>query len=299
MGVADRLRTDDVAGGGTPAPLVGGKSRAYDPLRANMGTGDVRGDGMNLTQVITLQSFAGTDSFKIRSYTFPVTGTSRLGGPLVTDTVAFVRGTNATAAAIQTALRTATGDTTLTVAGTDDEGPFTVTFVGKSKHRQPLFALVTLSGCSGTVGRTALTYDDVPQTGTPGTVPSTNGMPFDQESSRGINATVPLGHSIVTDGTGETAQSTLVPPTQVSAVGGTGQVVIDNTEASSGGTSAEVLYAIVNTTTGAVVSEDVQDADADLTTTSLAAGDYYLLGHTVTANGRVSRAGLPQYFTVV
>lgn len=42
-------------------------------------------------------------------------------------TAFFVQGTNLTAAAIQTALRSATGDTALTVTGTTDTGPFTVT----------------------------------------------------------------------------------------------------------------------------------------------------------------------------
>jgi hypothetical protein len=46
-------------------------------------------------------------------------------------TVDFVTETNQTAAAMQTALRTATGDTGLTVTGTTDVGPFTVTFVNE------------------------------------------------------------------------------------------------------------------------------------------------------------------------
>jgi hypothetical protein len=310
MGVADRLRTDDVAGGGTPAPLVAGKSRSYDPLRANEGTGDVRGGGTNLTQVITLNSFAGTDSFKVRCYSFPKTADvaagAAKGAVVVTDTAAFVRGTNAAASDLQTALRTATGDTTLTVSGTTDAGPFTVTFVGKSKHRQPLFALVTLSGCSGNVTRGTLTYSDAGDTltGTPGTTPSTGGIAFDQESSKGFTKTVPLGHSIVTDGTGQTAQTELAPPTMVSAVGGAGQVVVDTTEVSSGGTSAEVLFTIVNTSTGKTVFQDSQDADGDATITTvdsgsaITAGNYFLLCHTVTANGRISRTTAPEYFTV-
>ncbi len=43
------------------------------------------------------------------------------------QTVAFVQGTNDTAANIQTALRTLFGDTGLTVTGVDGSGPFTVT----------------------------------------------------------------------------------------------------------------------------------------------------------------------------
>lgn len=50
----------------------------------------------------------------------------------------FTVGTNCTAAAMQTALRTATGDASLTVAGTTDQGPFTVTFVALLGTRDPL-----------------------------------------------------------------------------------------------------------------------------------------------------------------
>ena len=304
MGADPRL-TAVVAGNGTPQ-VLGGKTRTYDAFRANNGTGDVRGEGSKTIQIITLQSFGGTDSFKVRVYTFPNTGTSRLGGPLATDTVAFVRGTNATAAAIQTALRTATGDTTLTVTGNTDAGPFTVTGVGEVNGVQPLFALVTLSGCSGTVARDALAYDDpvVTLTGTSPGARSDNGIHFDQEASLGYTVDVPLGQSIKTDGIGQTAGAELLPPTQVSAVGGVGQVVIDNTEAASAGTTAAVLYAIVDIATGKTASSGVVDADADLTTSSLAAGNYYLLGHSLTYKAdtttvsRISRPGLPQYFTV-
>jgi hypothetical protein len=84
-------------------------------------------------QVITLTDFAGTDSFSLKL------------GQL--ETVPFVRGTNATAAAMQTALRTLTGDSTLTVTGTTDEGPFTVTWVSQTV-RQPLFQQGTVSACT-------------------------------------------------------------------------------------------------------------------------------------------------------
>lgn len=92
-------------------------------------------------QVITLAAFSGTDSFSL----------------VVDDvnTVAFVRGTNATAAALQTAIRTATGDTTLTVTGTTDEGPFTVTFVSETTA-QRIIRQGTVSGCTLTVARTTL-----------------------------------------------------------------------------------------------------------------------------------------------
>lgn len=66
-------------------------------------------------QVITLTSWDPGDSFKL-SYNG-------------TKTAAFVSGTNGAASDLQTALRTLTGDASLTVTGTTDAGPFTVTFV--------------------------------------------------------------------------------------------------------------------------------------------------------------------------
>jgi len=88
-------------------------------------------------QVITLTSYAGTDSFSL--YTEGQ------------QTVPFVRQTNGTAAAIQAALRTATGDTGLTVAGTTDEGPFTVTWAETTS--QPLLQSGVVSGCTLAVTR--------------------------------------------------------------------------------------------------------------------------------------------------
>jgi hypothetical protein len=87
-------------------------------------------------QVVTLTSYAGTDSFSLKL------------GQL--ETVPFVRGTNGTAAAIQAALRTLTGDSTLTTTGTTDEGPFTVTWVSQTV-RQPLLQQGTVSGCTAAI----------------------------------------------------------------------------------------------------------------------------------------------------
>jgi hypothetical protein len=84
-------------------------------------------------QLVTLTAFDGTDSFVLR-----------FGD---NETVPFVRGTNATAAAIQAALRTLTGDASLTVAGTTDAGPFTVTFVA-STTRQRSLRSGAVSGCT-------------------------------------------------------------------------------------------------------------------------------------------------------
>lgn len=94
-------------------------------------------DLANLVQVITLSGFGGTDHFKLT-----YNGSE--------GTTTYTRGTNATASAIQTGLRTLTGDTGLTVAGTTDAGPFTVTFsdVTHAKHQ---LSVTSPSGCTGAV----------------------------------------------------------------------------------------------------------------------------------------------------
>ncbi len=87
-------------------------------------------------QVITLSSFGGTDSFKVEYR----------GG----KTASFVRGTNATSAAMQTALRTLTGDSNLAVSGNTDAGPFTVTFVDQPGPKYTLGVPPDdASGCTG------------------------------------------------------------------------------------------------------------------------------------------------------
>lgn len=92
---------------------------------------------IRLVQVITMNTFDSVDSFKL-------TWNGAEGATV------FTRGTNATAAALQTALRAQTGDTSLTVSGTTDAGPFTVTFTVPS-----LASAITVTsptgGCTGTV----------------------------------------------------------------------------------------------------------------------------------------------------
>lgn len=318
MPVSKRLRTT-TTGGGNSSPaikLVSGVLQALSPFSANQGVGDLRSSKGTKQQVITLNSFGGTDSFKVRVNSFPrppVNGTTASGAVLATDTVAFVRGTNATAAAIQAALRTATGDTGLTVSGTTDAGPFTVTFVNKSRHVQPLFQLVALSGCSGNVTRPALTYDK-PSSATVSGV-SANGIRKDPTASDGAGNTVyaALGQSIKSTGAGQTRGTVLAAPTMVSAVGGSGQVVVDTTESASSGTAGEVLFAVLHTASGlangAVVKTfttpaktDQTDTAGDPTITGLSAGDYMLLYAAVdgaaATGGRVGQPGPPEYFTV-
>lgn len=301
MTVAKRLRTDDVAGGGTPQPLVGGASKAVNPLlNGNMGTGDVRNSPVRTWRIYGHNFAAGTDSFKLGVYAYAADGQYER-----TDTVAFVHGTNLTAVAIQAALRTATGDGGLTVTGTTnfDASGFTVT--STEPWEGDIVAHTLAGGADVQIDRGSIAYGDAGHglTGTPGTTPSTGGIAFDQESSRGVGETVPLGYSIVSDGTGVTADSTLLPPTCDSVVGnnGDGTLVISATEVASGGTGAEVLYAVrkLEQAHDNWVLVDAQDADGDYTTADLGFdGDVVVLGHTVTANGRVSRPWAPVYATI-
>lgn len=143
MGVADQLTQAATTYNPVPSAPAGVFRGDGDPgTLENTDFADLRQDRV---QVVTLSSFAGTDSFTL---------TVRLDSGGRITTVAFVRGTNATAAAIQTALRTATGDTALTVTGTTDEGPFTITHT-KATFRK-LFPKYTVNGtgCTGVV-----TYD--------------------------------------------------------------------------------------------------------------------------------------------
>lgn len=135
---ASRLTAAGGSGDSFIAPKTGPKSGSFDP---GFFRRDIR---KNISQLITLTGFAGVDSFTI---TF-----GRLG-----TTAAFVRGTNATAAAIQTALRTLTGDSGLTVAGDTDEGPFTVTFSGSRLTNGQPWKLFTINGTGCTGVATAIT----------------------------------------------------------------------------------------------------------------------------------------------
>jgi hypothetical protein len=285
MPTAKRLRTDDVAGGGTPQPLVAGQSRARGYGGANYGTSDVRRNPL-ATTILTVTSFGAGDEFKLGVYA------QTAGGDFErTDTIAFTDGTDAAASDLQTALRTATGDADLTVTGTTDAGPYTIT------HFETVPEIVAHS-CTGGVAvqitRGASSYSD-PEAATVG-----NGINFDQESSDVAFGTVPLGYGTISDGTGVAAGTVLEPPTIDGAAGGTGEVVITATEVSSGGTSAVVLYAIhgLESDFATYATVDTEDADGDVTISSLAAGDYVLLAHTQTATGQVSRPAAPVYFTV-
>lgn len=85
----------------------------------NFGMGDIRS---NAIQVISMALFSVGEEFDITA--------TWDHGPTTATTGPFTHGTDATAAAMQTALRISTGDALLVVLGTTDEGPFTVFFSG-------------------------------------------------------------------------------------------------------------------------------------------------------------------------
>lgn len=88
----------------------------------------------NTVQVVTLTSWGAGDSFKL-SYNGSATA-------------AFVNATNGAAADIEAELITLTGDAGLTVTGTDDAGPFTVTF---SETPVDILTVTNAVGCTGAV----------------------------------------------------------------------------------------------------------------------------------------------------
>lgn len=110
-------------------------------------------------QTITLTTPAAGNSFKLTYLT-------------AEGATAFVVGTNCTAAAIQAALRTATGDTLLTVSGSTDTGPFTVTFTNEFKND-----LLTATSVTGGTLAVAVTNDHKMQYPCPGNQSNTSMTP--------------------------------------------------------------------------------------------------------------------------
>ena len=95
-------------------------------------------EGVSEVQTVTLSDFSGTDSFKLTQN--------------ATETIAFVRGTNATAAAIQAEIRSVWGDAGALVTGTTDAGPFVVTFV--TDIDEGAITVTSGVGCTGSVVET-------------------------------------------------------------------------------------------------------------------------------------------------
>jgi hypothetical protein len=165
MGVTDRLVT---TGGSDTSPGIGPKvvsknDDATKTSQSQFGTGpsdvitqesefhteasgrfDARGSRI---VVVTLSSFGGTDSFTI---TF-----QEADGTYAT-TAAIVRGTNAAASDVQTAVRAVlTGTDLTTVAGDTDAGPYTITFNDAEyfSRRFPRIVSINGTGCTGAVSQ--------------------------------------------------------------------------------------------------------------------------------------------------
>lgn len=137
MGVADRLITTNTGDGQDGVMNAPGTIPRDGDFDSTSEFRDVRG---NRVQVVTLVSYGGTDSFTL-GVRIPNLGFQ--------TSIAFVRGTNGTAAAIQAELRTLTGDSALTVTGTTDEGPFTITHTPGTFLRDYPRYVVNGTGCSG------------------------------------------------------------------------------------------------------------------------------------------------------
>lgn len=122
-----------------------------DPANTITPSGDFNAGAMTMdlrggSEVITLSSFGGTDSFTITL--------QEADGTKVT-TAAIVRGTNAAASDVQTAIRNAlTGTDLTTVSGTTDAGPYTVVYNRFYQGRRfPKIIAITGTGCTGAVTR--------------------------------------------------------------------------------------------------------------------------------------------------
>lgn len=124
---------------GTAIAKVDAGVDAGEPVYVSTTDETLAAGASNPTQVITLTSFTGTDSFTI-------TFAGQTTAPIV-------RGTNAAAADVKTALAAlSTLDAAdITVTGTTDEGPYTVAFDEGGAYEgiaAPLFT-ITGTGCTG------------------------------------------------------------------------------------------------------------------------------------------------------
>jgi hypothetical protein len=124
------------------------------PLRTIDADSDMRDIRPNLVVYIDLADVTAADLFNIKV---------QLNGANMGTTANFVAGTNMTAAAIQAALRTLLpADTTLTVTGTTDVGPFIVTFTKTAYLRHfPKLTFPVQTGMSATLYRTPTRPDQI------------------------------------------------------------------------------------------------------------------------------------------
>lgn len=138
---ASRIATETTGVDTAPGigPKVATRSGDFRPERLR----DARPDRV---QTITVGAVTAGDEFTI---------TGRLNGASLGTTIAFTAGTDMTAAAMQTALRTLTGDTGLTVTGTTDVGPFVITHTRSAFTRHFPRYTTAVTGMTAAVSYTA------------------------------------------------------------------------------------------------------------------------------------------------
>jgi hypothetical protein len=282
MTASKRLTT---TGHGNPVREVGGVI-PDSPYRAAGDFSDVRrGKGITITPL----GFGAGDEFKLRVWSNAYVGRGSSGpetGTPYVDTIAFTHGTDALKSDLQTALRTATGDTGLLVGGTDSDGPFTITAGAEASI--PFMQAVAITGDAAIqIEDTAITYVDA--TGHPATANQTPSFP----GTSGLVGSfwpTPLGYSSQnTDGTA------LLPPTIASIATDATTATFADTEVAGGGS---VFYSAFETATNTPVGEVAVDSNGDGVITGLTAStDYVVYAFTQTAGGRVSRPSKPIYIT--
>ena len=116
---------------------VNGQLYVFRITQSTMALHDTYGPIIGSEAAVQTITLVGTPATFKLNYVSPA-GLTTLG------TTTFTHGVNLTAAAIQTSLRTQTGNASLTVTGTTDTGPFLVTFVGSGVYENVLIPVVTL-----------------------------------------------------------------------------------------------------------------------------------------------------------
>jgi hypothetical protein len=151
--------------GMTSGGVKGKHTQTVDLVQADQRTGPVKAyrsaEGLEITTSlleITLENFARALMDTVTAVTQEVQVLTLTSDPSLAaftltwngvSSASFVKGTNQTAALIQASLRTVTGDATLTVTGTTDAGPFTIT---NTAGFTPTFPFIFVPGTNAPTG---------------------------------------------------------------------------------------------------------------------------------------------------
>lgn len=236
------------------------------------------GRGVDYVYVVTLAGVTAADSFKLHL------------NRTDTKTAAFVAGTNMTAAAMQTALRTLTGDNNLTVTGTTDAGPFLIV-----TSQRNVLTVTDESGLTGTVAKFAqhtptLAGDNGHALGSDGRGTSATGTgPADTITGETVTINAPITPAIQTSANPSAG-------TIAAVVNGTAIELDEHATDVTNYAGAEIIVFEVNPDNTAEDGDYVGKADRDSATqgggvTGLAAGTYavyarYLVAATSPATGK-------------